>query len=1205
MVCILTWCVWWVSLFLMCLTVMPVMAAVNVDRILWYATEDKVEDLKAAILEGGVLKEEIKLQKDARGDPLLAKLLRSACRRNATSVVKFLVNIVGRNVLNGAGEDKCTPLHCATDGNKADCVLHLLHAGANPDQPDICGRTPLHYASWWGHIDCMRHLLDNNANPNQPDLDRRTPLHRATIGNKADCVLHLLHAGANPDPTDIYGRTPLHYASEWGYIDCLRHLLDNNANPNQPDLDQCTPLHLATFGNKTDCVLHLLHAGANPDQPDKWGKTPLHSASDFGHIDCMQHLLDSNANPSQPDKNGDTPLDIAAKQNGPRVVKYLVSYVLRKTTKDQCRTLLVQAYNKSLADCRPVLQDGIMDCLVGVHISQEDMDAWTELLGRLSKQRFLELTQEAITIRKELPPPLLQVSTSIRRKTNQQSPLVVRLLGHPGGGKSSLLKSILRRRRFFGKVKNIFRGDQCDTILASRTRGMRRYVDDGTIYLDLGGQYRFMSQHQRLTKFSDVWALNLLMVSGMESIVNMRRWIRTWADFIVCSCAEGTTTHNKALIVVTRRDRLSKERMTAIEKECATLQKVLGVHLEFLDEPIPFVNAISETCEGVAALKELIQRHKEKMQQAPGPVSEVVASISEAHLENVRDQCRDSPAISTDQFVELLATAIARFDYNCDDSLTPVVLKALKEVLDVNMELYNLHQKALVFYFPDAKLVVVQPLWLMSDITGKFYSPKSFPPPIIICDEFGFASHSHVIEVLAKDSPVRGEDALDIAVRLGMCHVTEDGEQVMILPAQAESRTSLHWEKANPDQHIYYTGRRLYCRSGVAISAALMPTIQISLVNSFTNRTRKFPVWQGGVRVSLTQYVNTDTLVEIPHGQLALNIITRGPDQRSVTSQQETIWDHISALPRQQSPGSDMSTVFVDDGCLPSSELLRQRDLQGDLNATMEFLASERLRAQFVMPDEREPDTRKYHPYAVSTSCCNADTVEERRRAARLCSAFYQHRILLRPDFPLRDCLLKLIECGQVNTSFLDDVDDCLRKHQAKMAADLFRGSISDLPDSVVLTLVDEVLPKIASAKDLYQAMLECPGRVLCTVSPSDSHSTTAASDDVARSATDEYNPWDHPDFCLDKYRRWIISLNSRTFRDKVIARRLLADNLIIRRFIELERRDGSDVHNEQLLQHMQGFGRASFIIFLDIITDMNSLWAFKRTEFEALLHRP
>ena len=74
-------------------------------------------------------------------------------------------------------------------------------------------------------------------------------------------------------------------------------------------------------------------------------------------------------------------------------------------------------------------------------------------------------------------------------------------------------------------------------------------------------------------------------------------------------------------------------------------------------------------------------------------------SISEALLENVRDQCRDSPAISTDQFVEFLATAIARFDYNYGDSSIPVVLKALKEVLDVNMELFNLHQKALVSNF--------------------------------------------------------------------------------------------------------------------------------------------------------------------------------------------------------------------------------------------------------------------------------------------------------------------------------------------------------------------------------------------------------------------------------------------------------------------------------------------------------------------------
>ncbi|XP_065193071.1 uncharacterized protein LOC135824268 [Sycon ciliatum] len=740
------------------------MAAVNDSQILRYAREDKVEAFKAEILEGGVLKKEIKLRKTRYGDPLLARFLKDACSHNATSVVKFLASTVDKYLVNHEGHYSYplptgstitygSALHAAGNQGSVNCVQYLLDAGADPNVTDRLGKTPLHYASERGRTGCMRHLLDSKANPNQPDNDKRTPLHYATIENKADCVLHLLQAGANPDQGDERGETPLHYASERGRTGCMRHLLGSKANPNQQDNDKRTPLHYATIENKADCVLHLLQAGANPDQGDERGETPLHYASEQGCVDCILHLLDSKAKPNQCDevrrdspprspnatgsvavqdshrpvrpstgstaggpseymyfplasvfRNGHTPLDIAAKKGRLHFVKRLVHYmILYKTTTQQCLSLFVQACAKSADDCAPVLQDGILDCIVGVHISQEDNDAWTEVLGRLSEQCILSLTQKAITIRKDLPPPLLQVSLNrIRRKTNQQSPLVVRLLGHPGGGKSSLLESILHRRHFFGKVVNFFRGDQCDTILASRTRGMRRYVDDdGTIYLDLGGQYRFMSQHQRLTKFSDVWALNLLTVSGMESSVNMRRWIRTWADFIACSCAEGTATRNKALIVVTRRDRLSKEQMTAIEKECATLQKILGVHLEFLDEPIPFVKAISETCEGVAALRELIQRHKEKVQQASGPDSEVVVSISEALLENVRDQCRDSPAISTDQFMEFLATAIARFDYKCVDSSILVVLKALKEGLDVNMELFNLHQKALLRHTTD------------------------------------------------------------------------------------------------------------------------------------------------------------------------------------------------------------------------------------------------------------------------------------------------------------------------------------------------------------------------------------------------------------------------------------------------------------------------------------------------------------------------
>ncbi|XP_065193048.1 ankyrin repeat, PH and SEC7 domain containing protein secG-like [Sycon ciliatum] len=224
------------------------MAAVNVERIYRYAREDKVEELKAEILEDGVLKEEIKCHTGTRGDPLLARLLKDACSHNATSVVKFLASTVDKHMLNHLGYYSFTlstgvliehygcALHEAVDRHSVKCLQYLLDAGADTNVTDHRGKTPLHFASERGHIDCMRHLLDSKANPNQPD-ER--------------------------------GKTPLQYASELGHIDCMRHLLDSKANPNQPDKDKRTPLHYGTIENNTDCVLHLLQAGANPDQGDK------------------------------------------------------------------------------------------------------------------------------------------------------------------------------------------------------------------------------------------------------------------------------------------------------------------------------------------------------------------------------------------------------------------------------------------------------------------------------------------------------------------------------------------------------------------------------------------------------------------------------------------------------------------------------------------------------------------------------------------------------------------------------------------------------------------------------------------------------------------------------------------------------------------------------------------------------------------------
>ena len=68
------------------------MAEVNVDRVLLYARRDRVEDLKAEILEGGVLKEEVKLQKHGSGPLLVWRTLELCYNLSALASVVALLS---------------------------------------------------------------------------------------------------------------------------------------------------------------------------------------------------------------------------------------------------------------------------------------------------------------------------------------------------------------------------------------------------------------------------------------------------------------------------------------------------------------------------------------------------------------------------------------------------------------------------------------------------------------------------------------------------------------------------------------------------------------------------------------------------------------------------------------------------------------------------------------------------------------------------------------------------------------------------------------------------------------------------------------------------------------------------------------------------------------------------------------------------------
>ncbi len=75
----------------------------------------------------------------ASGDETSA--LQHAAEIGNTDILRHLLE-AGANVSQCYGEWECSPLHCAVLADQPEAAALLLKFGANPDAPDIQGRTP-------------------------------------------------------------------------------------------------------------------------------------------------------------------------------------------------------------------------------------------------------------------------------------------------------------------------------------------------------------------------------------------------------------------------------------------------------------------------------------------------------------------------------------------------------------------------------------------------------------------------------------------------------------------------------------------------------------------------------------------------------------------------------------------------------------------------------------------------------------------------------------------------------------------------------------------------------------------------------------------------------------------------------------------------------------------------------------------------------
>jgi ankyrin repeat protein len=259
-----------------------------------------------------------------------------AARAGAADVAKLLVRR-GANVNTRETWRGQTALMWAADGSFADIVELLIANGAdvhvralaNEWEAQITseprgqyrptgGLTALLYAARSGCTRCVLAILDAGANIDQPNPDGVTPLMVALDNSRFDTAKVLLERGANPHTWDWWGRTPLYVAVDMNSytarpgtepveagnatgIDLIGLLLAAGVNPN-PQLNMhrpsrggnigrfvddllttgATPLLRAASSHDVDAVKLLLGHGALVDLPNVMGVTPRMAAAGMG-----------------------------------------------------------------------------------------------------------------------------------------------------------------------------------------------------------------------------------------------------------------------------------------------------------------------------------------------------------------------------------------------------------------------------------------------------------------------------------------------------------------------------------------------------------------------------------------------------------------------------------------------------------------------------------------------------------------------------------------------------------------------------------------------------------------------------------------------------------------------------------------------------------------------------------------------------------
>lgn len=139
------------------------------------------------------------------------RALDSGAKVNAPLAINELVAMGDDPVTYVAYGREKTPLLVALEyqPDRPSLVRHLLDRGADPQAPDMSGRTPLSVALASNNLDGVRELLRAGVDVNRPNENGQTPLQQA-VKTSPEATSLLLSHRANPLQPGQRGETALH-----------------------------------------------------------------------------------------------------------------------------------------------------------------------------------------------------------------------------------------------------------------------------------------------------------------------------------------------------------------------------------------------------------------------------------------------------------------------------------------------------------------------------------------------------------------------------------------------------------------------------------------------------------------------------------------------------------------------------------------------------------------------------------------------------------------------------------------------------------------------------------------------------------------------------------------------------------------------------------------------------------------------------------